>query len=218
MLIRPATIASLSLAALLLAGCGSQPAAGPVPVRVSQAAAASPQAAPAVGSPSAAIPPAPGGFSLPIGADIPPPTPDLASNSTANVEQPLQGQPSQQLPPATGATPSTTSPAPAPVPFMNLSAGIAVPQNLPNGTVMAISVDYEVYAQLKNSFRYALVVKSGAGEIVSEFKPQSSGNLSVFFQQLKPEHRPFTARIEELSPGSNRRTIISNEVTLKTDY
>ena len=101
---------------------------------------------------------------------------------------------------------------------MNLSAGIAVPQSLPTGTVMAISVDYEVYAELKPSFRYALVVKSGAGEIVSEFKPQSSGNLSVFFQQLKPEHRPFTARIEELTPGSNRRTIVSNEVTLKTDY
>ena len=101
---------------------------------------------------------------------------------------------------------------------MNLSAGIAVPQNLPNGTVMAISVDDALNAEPKTSSRYALVVKSAAGEIVSEFKPQSSGNLSVFFQQLKPEHRPFTARIEELSPGSNRRTIISNEVTLKTDY
>ena len=42
------------------------------------------------------------------------------------------------------------------------------------------------------SFRNALVVKSGAGEIVSEIKLESSGNLSVFFQQLKapPLHRP----------------------------
>jgi hypothetical protein len=84
--------------------------------------------------------------------------------------------------------------------------------------VMAISVDYERYAELKTSSRYALVVKSAAGEIVTEIKLEPSGNLSVFIQQFKPEHRPFTARIEEVTPGSKRRTIISNEVTLKTDY
>ena len=62
------------------------------------------------------------------------------------------------------------------------------------------------------------MVKSTGGEIVSEVQLQPTGNLSVFIQQFRPEHRPFTARIEELSPGSNRRTIVSNEVTLKTDY
>jgi hypothetical protein len=218
MFIRPATIASLSLAALLLAGCGSQPVAGPVPVRVSPAAAAFPQSDPAAGSPGAALPTTPGGFSLPIGADISPPTPDLSSSSAATGEQRSQAQPSQQLPPATPATPPASSPAPAQVPFINLSAGIAVPQSLPTGTAMAISVDYERYAELKTSSRYALVVKSNAGEIATEVKLESSGNLSVFIQQFKPEHRPFTARIEEVTPGSKRRTIVSNEVTLKTDY
>jgi len=104
------------------------------------------------------------------------------------------------------------------VKFLGALSGIAVPQSLPVGTVMAISVDYERYAELKTSSRYALVVKSTAGEIVNEIKLEPSGNLSVFIQQFKPEHRPFTARIEELTPGSNRRTIVSNEVTLKTDY
>jgi len=93
-----------------------------------------------------------------------------------------------------------------------------VPQSLPTGTVMAISVDYERYAELKTSSRYALVVKSTAGEIDNEVQLQPSGNLSFFIQQLKPEHRPFTAGIEEVTPGSKRRTIVSNEVTLKTDY
>ena len=39
-----------------------------------------------------------------------------------------------------------------------------------------------------------------------------------FFQQLKPEHRPFSVRIEELTSGSQHRTLISNELPLKTDY
>ena len=215
MLIRPATSASLTLAVLLLAGCGSQPVAGPV--RVAQTAAPA-QAASATGPAAPTLAPASSGFSLPIGVDIPPATPDSASNSAATAVQPSQAQPSQQFPPATPATPSTSSPAPTPERFIHLSAGIAVPQSLPVGTVMAISVDYERYAELKTSSRYALVVKSTAGEIVSEVKLEPEGNLSVFIQQFKPDHRPFTARIEEISPGSKRRTIISNEVTLKTDY
>jgi len=215
---RSTTIASL-LTPLLLAGCGSQPAAGPVPLRASPTAGATPQAAPATGLPGAGLPTTPGGFSLPIGADIPLPTPNLASNSAA-AQQPPQAQPSQQgqqPQPAAPANPSN-SPAPTPERFIHLSAGIAVPQSLPVGTVMAISVDYERYAELKTSSRYALVVKSTGGEIVNEVQLQPSGNLSVFIQQFKPEHRPFTARIEELTLGSNRRTIVSNEVTLKTDY
>jgi len=31
-------------------------------------------------------------------------------------------------------------------------------------------------------------------------KTASSGNLSVFVQQLKPEHRPFTVQIDEITP------------------
>ena len=69
----------------------------------------------------------------------------------------------------------------------------------------------------KSALALRLARETG-GEIVNEVQLQPSGNLSVFIQQFKPEHRPFTARIEEVTPGSKRRTIISNEVTLKTDY
>ena len=59
---------------------------------------------------------------------------------------------------------------------------------------------------------------AAAGEAVNEVKLEDSGNLSAFFLKLKPEHRPFSARIEEVTTGSKRRTIISNELPLKTDY
>ncbi|MCE9526350.1 MAG: hypothetical protein K8R36_09885 [Planctomycetales bacterium] len=93
-----------------------------------------------------------------------------------------------------------------------------MPQSLPIGTVMAISVDYAVRGRLNPSSHYVWVIKSGAGEAVSEVALDNSGNLSAFFEKLKPEHRPFTARIEEVTPGSKRRTVVSNEVPLQTSY
>lgn len=93
-----------------------------------------------------------------------------------------------------------------------------MPQSLPGGTVMGMSVDYALRGGLNRSSRYAWVIKSTAGDVVTEVQLDASGNLSAFFQQLKPEHRPFSARIEELSPGSKRRVVVSNELPLKTDY
>jgi hypothetical protein len=108
-------------------------------------------------------------------------------------------------------------PAPASGKFIQLSAGIAVPQFLPTGTCMSLSVDYSLSAAPRAS-HYLWVVKSASGEIVNEVKLESSGNLSAFFQQLRPEHRPFSVRIEEVPAGSKSRTVVSNELTLKTDY
>lgn len=83
---------------------------------------------------------------------------------------------------------------------------------------MAMNVDYSVRGSLNPSSRYAWVIKYAGGEVVNEVKLENSGNLSAFFEKLKPEHRPFSARIEEVTPGSNRRTVISNELPLKTDF
>ena len=215
--------AGLPLALLLLAGCESQPATGPLPVRVAQtAAAAAPPAASAPAPAAAASVAASGTFSLPIGAPIPSAAAEeQVPNSPAPfsipplAQQPPQGQQPQ---PATPAPSRTSSPTAAPGPSIHLSAGIAVPQSLPIGTVMALSVDYSFSGERKNSTHYLWVVKSGAGEFVNEVQLEESGNLSAFFQQLRPEHRPFSVRIEQFTPGSKHRTIISNEVTLKTDY
>jgi len=83
---------------------------------------------------------------------------------------------------------------------------------------MAISVDYAVRGRLNPSSHYVWVIKSGAGEAVNEVALDNSGNLSAFFEKLKPEHRPFSAHIEEITPGSKRRTVVSNEVPLQTSY
>ncbi len=216
------TCISLGLLPVFLAGCESQPAVGPLPVHVVQAPA-TPSPAPAT-APSPAAASMGGTFSLPIGAPLPPsaagePAPSSPAPAPFSIP-PLAQQPhkGQQPEPATPAPSRTSTPSAAPGRSIHLSAGIAVPQILPIGTVMAISVDYSLNIGLNTSSRYFLVVKSGAGESPSEVQLASSGNLSIFFEQLKPEHRPFSVRIEEVTPGSNRRAIISNEVTLQTNY
>lgn len=220
--------AGLSLAALLLAGCEQQPAAAPLPVRTAQTATV-PSAQPVNLAPagSSSASPAPGsanaGFSLPIGGEIPAAAPPPVSASSpsgfGNSGATATAPPSQSPPVAPPrSSPSTGSPAAAERKLVHLSAGIALPQLLPDGTAIGISVDYAVDGGLNRSSRYLWVIKSGAGEVTSDVKLEPSGNLSAFFQQLKPEHRPFSVRIEEVTPGSQRRTIVSNEVTLKTDY
>ena len=224
--------ASIAFAAVLLVGCESQTPVGAVPIRVAPTASAPVEQASAGSTATPALPAPPvasGNFSLPIGADISPSTnSDAAGKATLNVtpladqpeygQKPQQGQPRHQTPLAASATGGITAPAAVQGQWIHLSAGIAVPQILPIGTVMAISVDYSLRSELKGSSQYFLVVKSAGGEIINEVKLESSGNLSAFFQQLKPEHRPFSVRMEEVSPGSTRRTIISNELPLKTDY
>jgi hypothetical protein len=225
--IKNALLASF-FAAVFVAGCESQPAAGPVAVRVAPVASPS-SAPPGQGNFTSPAPATSGDFSLPIGADIPPLAEETANapivipplaQAPSNVagQQPQHPQQPLQVPPtpAQGALPAN-SPATNSGSSIHLSAGIAVPQSLPIGTVMAISVDYSLRSELRAS-QYVLVVKSSAGEIVNEVKLESSGNLSAFFQQLRPEHRPFSVRIEEVIPGSKRRAVISNELTLKTDY
>lgn len=227
-------IICLAVAALCLAGCEAQPAAGPVPLRVAQTSSAPAgqpaQAAPAANSFSLPVgeegqtvpvsaPATSSGFSLPIGTDIPPSAAPPAAGQRILSVAPLGQQPLvENTPAAAPAIPAAAPPPAAQRKFIHLSAGVAVPQSLPIGTVMAMSVDYSVDARLNPSSRYIWVIKSSAGEALNEVRLDNSGNLSAFFEQLKPEHRPFSARIEEVTPGSDRRTIVSNEVPLKTSY
>lgn len=225
---------SVAVAALFLAGCETQPAAAPKPLRVAQTSTV-PASQPAQTAPNtnsfhvpiggesetvpASRPSTNSGFSLPIGTEIPPSSaPPAAGQQTLNV-LPLGQLPQGENSPAkTPSSPAAASPTGGQGKSIHLSAGVAVPQSLPIGTVMAMSVDYSVDARLNPSSRYVWVIKSAAGETLSEVKLDNSGNLSAFFEQLKPEHRPFSARIEEDTPGSDRRTIVSNEVALKTSY
>lgn len=99
-----------------------------------------------------------------------------------------------------------------------LSAGVAVPQSLPMGTVMAMSVDYQIAGPLNNSSKYVWVVTSeGGGNVEVPLQPEVQGTLQAFFLQLRPEHRPFNCHIDEVSPGG-RRTRVSNVATMQTSY
>jgi hypothetical protein len=101
---------------------------------------------------------------------------------------------------------------------IRLSAGIAVPQSLPTGTVMAMSVDYAIAGPLNQSSRFVWVAASQeGGNVEVAVQLQQSGTLQAFFRQLRPEHRPFNCYIEEVAPGG-RRTRISNVATMQTNY
>lgn len=152
-----------------------------------------------------------------------PDSPPLAENPPAEPQpaepQPAQPQPAQPQPPA--AQPTYAPPSrPARQPLAHLSAGVAVPQSLPNGTQIGVSVDYKVTGQLHPSATYVLVVVSSAGEIVVPVKLSPQGGTIQGFLDLsvRPEHKPFEAFLAEALPSSRQRTKVSNTVPLQTSY
>jgi hypothetical protein len=103
---------------------------------------------------------------------------------------------------------------------VQLSAGVAVPQSLPGGTQIGVSVDYRVSGSLHPSARYALVIESGAGELALEVRLAAAGGTLQSFLPLavRPEHQPFRARVEMLLPGESQPSRISNTANLQTNY
>jgi hypothetical protein len=139
---------------------------------------------------------------------------------TAPDSSPVAGEPTSAPPTAPEQTAPPSQEQTAPPTQVQLSAGVALPQLLPEGTQLGVSVDYRVTGQLQQSSRYVLVVSSSEGEIAVEIElaPQG-GTLQGFCPpSVRPEHKPFTARIEELAPGSRSRTAISNTASLATSY
>lgn len=84
---------------------------------------------------------------------------------------------------------------------------------------MGVSVDYRLRGSLKTSSRYVLVVESNAGEtaVPVTLSPEG-GTLQGFLPlEVRPEHQPFQARIDEIPPGG-KRSRVSNTVSLATSY
>lgn len=147
----------------------------------------------------------------------------IAASETASSLETAPPEPEQQQPasaPLAAAAP-TLAPVTNETPTtIQLSAGVALPQLLPEGTQIGVSVDYRIRGKLNTSSTYFLVVTSSAGEIAVpvELLP-SGGTLQGFCPpSVRPEHKPFTARIDEQSPASRSRTTISNRATLATSY
>jgi hypothetical protein len=139
------------------------------------------------------------------------PTPEVVrkTNPFDRAEAPRAEAP-VTAPPVADPTYSPAEPTnSSPKPSIKLSVGIALPQTLPDGTQVGVSVDYKVTGRLNTSAKYVLVVESRAGETIFDVKlsPQG-GNLAGFLPlSIRPEHSPFRARIDEVSSSGSGATI-----------
>jgi hypothetical protein len=112
--------------------------------------------------------------------------------------QPVAGKPPLPSPPP--AAPPAAPPAPQrrTGPAIRLSAGVALPQSLPTGTAMGMSVDYAfVVGQPQPSLSYVWVIEPAKADPVRQpVELSRSGTLQAFFTGLRPEHGPFHSHIE----------------------
>ena len=124
---------------------------------------------------------------------------------------PASGKAPEQSPPPASPPPPGASQRPA-GPSIRLSAGVALPQTLPTGTAMGMSVDYTfTVGQPRPSLAYVWVIEPAKADPVRQSVPLSqSGTLQAFFTQLRPQHGPFHTHIE----GSDG-TRLSQSISLR---
>lgn len=92
---------------------------------------------------------------------------------------------------------------------IRLSAGTALPQTGPEGTLMGFSVDYRVLqGRPEPTSKFVLVVSGNGGKSVQQpliLKPE--GTVEFFTPRLRPEDGPFSAHIVEIDTGGTQRDI-----------
>lgn len=98
-----------------------------------------------------------------------------------------------------------------------LSAGVALPQSLPDGTAMGFSVDYVLPGNLPTSASRTvwLIESAKGGSVVIPVVLAAKGNLSTFVQRMRPEHGPFQSYLAILMPDG-RQLPISPKITMKS--
>jgi len=80
-------------------------------------------------------------------------------------------------------------------------AGVALPQSLPEGTQIGVSVDYKINGGLKSS-RFVLVIESSAGQITVPVKlSPMGGTLAGFLPAFRPPRAPAFPRPDRRVPG-----------------
>jgi hypothetical protein len=93
-----------------------------------------------------------------------------------------------------------------------LRTGTALPQTLPSGTALGVSVSYEFVGRRKTAVRYLLVVERGGGPSAAlEFTPKQTGTLATFIPGWQPQEGPFSCHIVEVSPNGQRRKVSRDE-------
>lgn len=153
------------------------------------------------------------GISVYAGVEPAAELPTDANSSPAEAAAEASADNSPATTPAYEAAPSATEP------YIQLSAGVAVPQLLPEGTQVGVSVDYKVTRPIPSSAKHELVVDSTAGatRVPVTISPEG-GTLQGFLPpDVRPEHQPFTARIEETRSSGQGRAV-SRSVPLQTSY
>jgi hypothetical protein len=96
---------------------------------------------------------------------------------------------------------------------IRLSAGTALPQTGPEGTIVGFSVDYRVtQGRPEPTSKFVLVVSGSGGKSVEQplaLKPE--GTVEFFTPQFRPEDAPFNARIVEITAAGARRDLSPEE-------
>lgn len=101
----------------------------------------------------------------------------------------LSTQPSAPI-----ASPSSGAPQP-----IQLSAGTALPQTLPDGTAMGFSVDYQfTQGQPEANAQYFWVIERSQGAATKQpVRLQARGTLQGFVTDFRPEQGPFQTHLED---------------------
>jgi hypothetical protein len=83
---------------------------------------------------------------------------------------------------------------------IRISAGVALPQTGPEGTLMCFSVDYEFTQGEPGSSEYIWVIEREHGRPARQpVQLARQGNLPILIQGWRPEDGPFRASIEDRS-------------------
>jgi hypothetical protein len=125
--------------------------------------------------------------SQPPAPAVPRPEPSPGAPSVQDRGAPSQGN-------AAAAQPNAAPAADAPPQFCaRLSAGTAVPQSLPTGTAMGMSVDYTLLSTLPTSVTGTFwVIESAQGATANvPVQLQAQGNLMTFVTDMRPDDGPF---------------------------
>jgi hypothetical protein len=96
-----------------------------------------------------------------------------------------------------------------------LSAGTALPQTLPTGTAMGMSVDYVLQGELPASAAATVwVIESAQGEQAIPVQLNAKGNLMTFVN-MRPEHGPFRSYLAVVY-SDGRKVPISRKIDMRS--
>ena len=136
------------------------------------------------------------------------------SDSKKMREAPVQDLPlvpRQRVAPAAAqgnAAPAAVPDAQGPLYAVHLSAGVALPQTLPNGTAVGFSVDYQFKkGGSETQDKYVWIIQRRKGEPdIAPVNLAAKGTLQKFLP-WRPEQGPFESYVAEIVEGGSHKAI-----------